>query len=278
VFFGAPTIAASLVIAALNRSLWGSMLMSGYGSLSTLFSVAQIVPSTLIYLRAFAVQIPVLLLLPVAAYVGRSQQQSATGDRTTTVGLWSFALAAVLLYLAWPPFDSAWNLRFLLPAIPPLIVLTSIAALSLARRALETHRLACLVAIIVLAGYGVDHARRLRAFDNSPLQRYADIGPVITNRLPERAVLFAMLHSGSANYYTGRPTLRYDLLPPSRLDSLVRELGQRGYVPYLLLDSDERADFQKLYSGHSRLAALDWSPVVTLKPFEVQIYAIPPQP
>jgi hypothetical protein len=91
-------------------------------------------------------------------------------------------------------------------------------------------------------------------------------------------VLLAMLHSGSARYYSGRPTLRYDLLAPSRLDGLVEELTQRGYVPYLLIDADEREAFQSHYRGQSRLAALDWAPVVTSKTSDVQIYAIPAQP
>jgi hypothetical protein len=41
-------------------------------------------------------------------------------------------------------------------------------------------------------------------------------------------VLLAMAHSGSATYYSGRPTLRYDLLAPSRLDRVVDVLRERG--------------------------------------------------
>jgi hypothetical protein len=194
------------------------------------------------------------------------------------MALWSCVVVLVLLYIAYPPFDSSSNLRFLLPAVSPLLVLASVSMLALAGHLLETHRAACIAVLLIVGGYGVDYARDRSSFNTGHLRRYAEIGDYITERLPKRAVLLAMLHSGSATYYTGRPTLRWDLLAPSRLDGLVSELTQRGYVPYLLLDHDERGDFQSRYRDHSRLAALDWPPLVTLKPVEVQIYAIPAQP
>ncbi len=123
----------------------------------------------------------------------------------------------------------------------------------------------------------MDYARDRRAFETGHLRKFADAGDYIRRQLPQRTVLFAMLHSGSATYYTGRPTLRWDLLAPSDLDRVASELIRRGYVPYLLLDKDERADFQSRYRG-SRLAALDWPPLVTLTPGGVQIFAIPAQP
>ena len=61
--------------------------------------------------------------------------------------------------------------------------------------------------------------------------------------------MLAMLHSGSAMYYSGRPIVRYDLLPPSRLDGLVEELEQRGHVPYILLEMDERPIFNPAIAG-----------------------------
>jgi hypothetical protein len=277
--FALPVIAACLTIAALNRALWGSVLTSGYGSLSAqqFFAIGNVWSNLLLYPRVIATQMPVVLLIPIAI-VTRTPLGDGGSGRMTIWALGACAVLCALAYVAYPPFDSEWNLRFLLPAVAPLLVLASASAVSLAGRLIETQRAACVLAMLVIVGYGVNHARDVGAFELAHLRRYAAIGGYITRELPERAVLVSMLHSGSAMYYTGRPILRWDMLPPSRLDSLVDELKQRGYVPYLLLDGDERHQFIARYRGQSRLAALDWPPLVALKPNDVRIYAIPLQP
>jgi hypothetical protein len=210
---------------------------------------------------------PVALLAPIAWFVSR--------DRFPTLALVSWVAVVVLVYLPFPAYDAEFSLRFLIPAIPPLIVLVSLAAYSRAGQLAARHRVAAVLVIAAVAGSGVHTARRLRAFDLEHERRYAAIGHYIARELPERAVLLAMLHSGSANYYSGRPTIRYDLLAATRLDPLVEILRQHGYVPYLLLDSDERAAFQTQYRGHSRLGALDWQPLVRMYSPPVEIYSVP---
>jgi hypothetical protein len=167
-----------------------------------------------------------------------------------------------------------WNLRFLRPAVPTLLVLASAGVVPSACRGAGQHALALFLALATLCGYGLHTARKIGAFDTQHLRRYEIAGDYIAHRLPERAVLLSMLHSGSATYYSGRPTLRYDLLPASDLDRLVSELEQRGYVPYLVIDSDERTIFQERYRGHSRLASLDWKPIVSLHTPPVEIFAV----
>ena len=281
--FGVPALAGCLTIAEVNRALWGSMLTSGYGSLvdQPPFSMKALWPNLLIYPRALVTQLPIVLVFVVALWQ-RQLRGDATPpvhkDRPYVVALWSCVAVVMALYVAYPAFDSEWNLRFLLPLVSPLLVLAGATALSLTRRLIERERAAFVVAMLIICGYGVDHARNVGAFELAHLRRFAQIGPHITRELPERTVLLSMLHSGSATYYTGRPTLRWDLIPPSRLDSLIDDLKQRGFEPYLLLDGDERAQFVSRYRGHSRLGALDWPPLVTVRPAEAHIYAIPPRP
>jgi hypothetical protein len=280
--FGLPGIAASLTIAAVNHALWGSMLTSGYGSLvdQPPFSPRALWPNLLIYPRAIVTQTPIALALVMTVFVRKAQhdRMTARGERIMAMMLWSCVAVVAALYAAYPAFDSEFNLRFLLPLVAPLIVLSSAAALSLARRSIETAPGLCLLALLILGGYGVDYARDRGAFNVDHLQEFSEAGEYVKRELPERAVLLSMLHSGSATYYSGRPTLRWDLLAADRLERLVSELAERGYTPYLLLDRNERADFQSHYREHSRLAALDWPPVVSLRSDDVRIYAIPPLP
>jgi hypothetical protein len=257
-------VAACLTIAALNRTLWGSALNSGYGSLSTLFSVSNVWTNLRLYPRLIAMQIPIAVLAPIA-FVKR--------DRTTTIALGAWAVMVVLGYLGFPAYDSERNLRFLLPAVPPLVVLGTLGGASLFGTFVERHAVASVVAIAALAGWGVHTARQQGAFATDHLRTFADAGSYIERELPQQAVLLAMLHSGSATYYSGRPTIRYDMIAPSDLDALVPELVRRGYTPYLLLDNDERAAFQSHYQGHSRFAPLDWPPIANINS-RVQIYAL----
>ena len=266
--FALLPIAAVAAIAVMNRALWGSALVSGYGSLSALYSLANVWPNLLLYPVVIAILMPIALLVPIVAV-------RVSGDRLTTVALVAAVAVVLLVYLPFPAYDSAENLRFLLPAIPPLLVLASVAALSLSGRLVETNRAVCVVVLLVLTGYSVQCARDRGAFQAGHLRKFAVVGESIARRLPERAVLLAMLHSGSATYYSGRPTVRYDLLEPSRLDGLIEDLRRHGYVPYLLLDADERAAFQSQYRDHRQLAALDWPPVIALDPPDVQVYALP---
>ena len=275
--FSLPAASACLVIAAIDDVLWGSPLTSGHGPLSTMFSVSNLWSNVVLYPSVFVQRMPVVLALPVAWLVERRAghwRLSTDSDRPLLVALGGFAIVAVLAYIAYPAYDSSSSLRFLIPAVPAVIVLASLAAFSLAGRLLETGVPAGLIALVALGGYGVHTARTLGAFDMEHLRRYAVIGRYVDRELPEDAVLLAMLHSGTATYYSGAPTVRYDLLPPAQLDSLVDTLKQRGYQPYLLLDTDERLAFQDRFRGHSRLAALDWQPLVRLRPPPVEIYSV----
>jgi hypothetical protein len=73
-----------------------------------------------------------------------------------------------------------------------------------------------------------------------------------------------MQHSGSVRYYAERATVRYDMVPPPALDTVVADLRQLGYHPYILLEAWEEEGFRRVFQGQSRLAALDWPPVAAL--------------
>ncbi len=272
ILFGLPSISACLAFGAINYVLWGSVLTSGHGSLSELFSLSNIWPNILLYPRIIALEMPIVFVLPIAWLLRK--RLDLGGDITVVAALGVFICGVGLAYLTYPAYDSARNLRFLLPAIPALMVLASLAALSILGSLTRTHAAPCLVLIAVIGGYGVHGARTFGAFDMEHLQRYPLAGEYVARELSDRSVMLAMLHSGSATYYSGRPTLRYDLLQPSQLDTLVDVLVQRGYEPYLLLDSDERMAFQDYFRGHSRLAALDWQPLVSLHSPSVEIYSV----
>lgn len=173
-------IPACVAIALLNRVLWGSMLQSGYGSLSDLFSLSNIWPNLLLYPRVVATLIHVALLAPIVVFTYRDAGGSVNGDRVTIVALSAWIAVVVAVYLPFPPFDSAWNLRSLLPAITPLLLMATVAARSLAGTRVERHTVAGVIVLAIVCGYGVHIARKSGAFATEYLQRFSAIGEYMT--------------------------------------------------------------------------------------------------
>ena len=83
------------------------------------------------------------------------------------------------------------------------------------------------------------------------------------DELPQNVILLSMQHSGSVRYYSGRPTLRWDLLNQEWLERALTFLGEQGYRPLILLEEWERPLFTQRFTGHTKLAALDWQPIAT---------------
>ena len=78
--------------------------------------------------------------------------------------------------------------------------------------------------------------------------------------MPGNAVFLAMQHSGSLRYYTGRLTVRYDVLPPGSLDEALGLLRARGFHPYFLLERWEEPAFRERFAKTSAAGRIDWPP------------------
>jgi hypothetical protein len=85
-----------------------------------------------------------------------------------------------------------------------------------------------------------------------------------------------MLHSGTVRLYSGRQTIRWDMLDPTRLDLLLDRLRASGSEPYFVLDADELNLFRGHFKNAGRIGALDWPPIAQLPARTVSIYAIGP--
>ena len=162
-------IPACLVVAYLNARWYGGVLKNGYGSLDYLYGRENLWPNLTLYSGwLLESQTPVVLLAVVAPFLIRRRAATASrifGPRALAVTWLSFIAAVAGCYAFYAPFDAWWYLRFLLPAFPPMLVLTSIvligAATGLARRA---GGLVAIVVVAVLAWRGVQFAYSHSAF------------------------------------------------------------------------------------------------------------------
>jgi hypothetical protein len=272
VFFGAGSVPAGMFIAYLNHELYGSPLSSGYGSLSDLYGWSHAWTNLARYPRWLVeTQTPIVMLAAVAPWVVTPRAGSPLPHTPRRTAAWWLGCIVTIfaLYLFYLPFDEWWYLRFVMPMFPVLFVLTSAVLL----RATGGRAILATAVVAMLAWHGWNLAMdRGASHVWEAEQRYVESGRFIAHALPQRAALISLQHSGSARFYSGRITVRYDLIGPRDLDRVVDDLRGLGYQPYFLLDEAEEAEFRRRFADASVFGALDWPPDATLYRGVVRIY------
>jgi hypothetical protein len=276
--FAAGMLPACIAVALLNQNLYGSPLASGYGSLDDLYEWANVFPNLARYpIWLLESETPVVILALAAPLVLRASRGFTPEARATACAWLGAIIIIFFLYLLYRPFDEWWYLRFILPVYPLLLALTGAVlvalATPLARVARPLPAVAVVAVVAAVAWHGVAYATDqgvATAWQTE--QRYVKAGAYIARTLPDRAALVSMQHSGSARYYSGRLTVRYDHIEPAHLELVLGELRRLGYVPYFVLDEGEEPIFRSRFLAHSDLAALDWTPVALIHRNIVRIY------
>ena len=262
VWFAMGALPGCVALAFLNRSLYGSPFESGYGSTAELFKISYLGANLASYPRwLIETETPLIALALLAPWLIRTSLSWL---------LLAISAAVCLSYAFYLPFDNWTYLRFLLPAIALLFVLTSAVVLALSER-LNSYFFRWAVAALCLA---VMASRWDSAGMRPPAandRRFAVVGEFVRDELPQNAIFLSMQHSGSIRYYSGRMTLRWDLMNPAWLDPALTDLRVKGYHPLFLLEEWEQTRFTERFAAHSKLAALDWQPVATYAPYPEQI-------
>jgi hypothetical protein len=256
--FGLGLAPGVIALAVIQHAMYGSALATGYGAPERLFALSNVLPNFRRYsLWLFSTHTPLLLLAAAAPVILRRRAEAAM--------LLIFALATLACYLPYVVFNDWWYIRFLLPAIPPLVILSVAVLREIARRvAGRLDTLAAAGAVCALGIAWILAARSGRAFEVGALERhYRNAGRYVADRLPERAAIITVKNSGSVHYYAGRPTLSWDTLEPQTLDTVLAFLRDQKYQPYLLLESDEEPAFRARFSG-SAAGGLDWPPAAQI--------------
>ena len=238
----------------LNHALYGSVMGSGYGAASDLFSATHFNDNLTNYSRAlWQTQhvVPALALLAPLVFDGVR--------RKGAVLLLGFAAVAIAIYLFYQPFPEWWYLRFLIPAIVVLLILASAAATQLLAR----NAMGGLIPILaVLLGIlGAREAGERQAFDLHRLEgRYRETADLVRDRLPVNAVLITVWQSGSMRFHAGREIVMWDALEPEWLERATAWLHSKGLQPYFLLERREEPEFRDRFAARTDLGRLDWPP------------------
>ena len=268
VTYGASALPGCLAVALIQRTFYGSPMASGYGSLESIFSAGNVGANAARYVAWLSeTHTPIWMLAGAALFL-------LPGALTRLLG--ALVLVNVALYLPYHVFDDWSYLRFLLPAIPLVLILVVASVDAIWRRVAGSPgrtRSTSVVAglALLLAVLFVREARDRNVFRLQSLEaRYARGGEFVARRLPANALVITRWQSGSVRFYSGRKTLVWDSLDPAWLDRAVEEVQRRGLEPYLLFERWEEPAFRQRFAG-SALGALDWPPMAEVAT-QVRVY------
>ena len=245
-----------VVLTILQTKMYGSPIASGYGPAQDLFRTANIIPNLNRYPRwLLESHTPFVALALAAPFVMRRRSDAWLGL--------AIVATTLALYVPYFVFDDWWYVRFLLPALPWLIVLSAIVVDRGIGR-LVPGRTGAILSIIVVAlsALWIAIAQQRRAFELVHLERhFIDAGTFAAERLPANAAVLTVRHSGSVHYYSQRPTVSWDTLEPGGLDRALGFLRDQGLTPFLLLDTAEESTFRQRFEAASPIGRLDWPPL-----------------
>lgn len=259
-------IPAAIAIGALNTSWYGSPFLSGYGDPHALYSRRNVLPNVRHY-ASWLLQSQSAWIAVAAISVAPLARDPTV--RTAIVRAWSVLVVVILLYLPYERYEQWWYLRFLLPGFGALFALASTGVFTLARAIPRPWGPATAAAVLaILLWHSIAFARSQQMWGpfRESEHKYADVGAFIAQRLPANAVLLAMQHSGSIRYYSGRHTVRYDLMDTIAAKQVPAEIERLGSHPYLAIEDAEMPDVRRIF-GLRDDAAAPWPYVARMNRF-----------
>jgi hypothetical protein len=191
-----------------SLSLYGHIFTTGDGDFTASFGSEWIGVTWWHYTRWLsALFTPVVLLAAGLPWLGRTEPRKAA-----LLGVWALVFAA--FYSAYDcTHQTWWYLRFLLPAIPPLVVGGLLVArqAGLGRRWPLLRTQVFVFALVVIVANSAFWNKRLPALNiGRDNEIYPEAAAWMRGHLPGNAVILSMQMSGTLYYYTDFTFLRWD--------------------------------------------------------------------
>jgi len=278
-WFGLGVLPGIAAVAMIDRHMYGTASMSGYGSLSELFDWRNVVPNLQRYpVWLVQLQTPVILVALVAPFVSRREPDAERAIHDPrSVAVWMIAFGVVLLisYLFYGVFEDWPYLRFLLPVIPLLLVLgSSVFVTGLFHAPVALRGAAVFTVCVLLGTWYLKKADAIGVYAiGFSERRYESVGRYLARALPPKAAVLTVIESGSVRLYADRATLRWDEVPAGKLDVTIEALRTSGYAPFILLEDWEESMFRARFGRADLAGRVDWPPAIECYgPITVRIY------
>ena len=231
----APVTAGILVQGWTQWYLYGDIFGSGYGGIADLFSIETSWFNARSYLYWGYLTLGPIWLASVALGI-------VTSKTLPRAVLGLVAIAVILPYLFYRPYDHWETLRFLLPVIVVATIIAATGMVETTRRVgnADAGALAASVVALTLAWTWMSWLAANQVFGLKEQEaRHRLAGELVTQATPEDAVVLALQHSGSLRYYTGRETVNWDQIPAGSFEASVEALAGQGRPVFVVIDSAE---------------------------------------
>lgn len=246
---------AALWLGYYNHALYGSALQTGYVNIGEAFGWRYGAPTALHFAQWLALMLPaVLLVLPLVA-IARRTRPGRTG---LALALWFGPFAIVYAFYE-ISHEVWWNLRFVMPGIPALIIggLIGVEAMTQSAR-VRTAWAAGIATWAAGLGWfwtGKHHLLLTKTYERA----YADASAAARTRFPAGALVIAGMHSGAIFYYTEFAVMRWEFVRPEEF-ARFRELAEKAGRPIcaVLFDMEEKEALRERCRGN-------WTEITKLK-------------
>jgi hypothetical protein len=251
----------ALLFFAWNRAAFGGFLRTGYsGLVGGAFAAGNLLERIRHY--AYWLARMVSPLLPIFWLAIALDRRAARSNRAMLVAWFGLFL---LLYCFWGPYEAWWYTRFLLPALPAVILAALLVMRDLrgplfgeGRRHSRFWAPVAFVLFLVVLGF---EYRFLRQFDVLRLAEgetvYPDASRWVESKLPPQSLVLSMQMSGALKYYTSLTPVRWDWIQPEQVTLLRENARARGYRWFALLFPFENEELEKrLPWGWTRVGTL----------------------
>jgi hypothetical protein len=244
---------------------YGSPWASGYGRASEMFSLDYVMPNLARYPRWLTDAQTPFIWLAIAAPIWIVRRAQNRLLAWVGLGVCAAVWIAYLPYMFFQPNEWFYT-RFLLPAIAIMIVFASACSLAVVRLLPAIWRVPAVALLTIAVGVpSFRYAQRNGAFEiRSQERKYPLAGDFVRTKGPSNAFVLAAQHSGSIRYYANRPTLRWDLLSPTRLDQALAAVRAQGYEPLLVVDAGEYESFRDRFAAGGQQAVHQLTPLAVL--------------
>lgn len=236
--FGAGGLPAAAFLFVFNRAAYGAALASGYGAFGSLFSTEWLSLSLRHYAQwLLMAATPIVALALGLPFVRGRNWRLLLAHTFWIVTLFAFYAFYFHTHEAW------WYLRFILPAVPSLLVLAILVAQQVIDRFSPRVALACWVGLAALALANANYWDKQLGLRHIGVGErvYTRIGDFVRTDMPPNAIVVAMQGSGALFYACPNPIVRWDNIDDT-WPRIVASARQAGRPIYAILWDFERTD------------------------------------
>ena len=252
--FALGGLPGAVFFCAHSMAAYGSLATTGYGDSTREFSLA-LVPGALAH---YAHWLPLLFTPVVALNLALPFLGGESARTRWLLATWILAYAAFYSTYRYTQ-EVWWYLRFLLPAVPAMVVGGLLVLRALLRRvprwANPGRSPAAFVVALSLAAAALDHQTKLlHPFSVGAEERvYSKVTDWMVKNLPPDSICLTMQASGALVYSTSFTFVRWDALDSGnvgKVDAAIRASGRPLYAVLFPFEVTDQGVLDKKMPGH----------------------------